>query len=160
MTAWLLWRVLYSTVCIFSLILKALACVWNWRSLALVFINSPVSFWTEETITGWKMRTWREIDFLVKWFVSRFGCFVFAAPRSLTVDACSQNFRRVMKAEHGRSLEYLLQLSNVISRATKSQSSQTFFAFSKVYETLKNQISRSYHEGIPSYYVKKVNIYH
>ena len=39
--------------------------------------------------------------------------------------------------------------------ATKSQQSQIFSAVSKVYETSTNHISRSYHEGIPSYYVKK-----
>ena len=44
-----------------------------------------------------------------------------------------------------------------ISRATKSQSCQNFSAASKVYETSTNQISRSYHEDIPSH--KKVKIY-
>jgi len=42
----------------------------------------------------------------------------------------------------------------LITRATKSQS-QNFYAVLKVHETSTNQISRSYHEGIPSYYVKK-----
>ena len=40
---------------------------------------------------------------------------------------------------------------NVMSRATKSQQSQNFSAVLKVHETSTNQISRSYHEGIPSY---------
>jgi len=35
--------------------------------------------------------------------------------------------------------------------ATKSQKSQKFSAVSKAYETSTNQISHSYHEGIPSY---------
>jgi len=39
----------------------------------------------------------------------------------------------------------------VTIRATKSQQSQKFSAFSQAYETSTNQISRSYHEGIPSY---------
>jgi len=34
------------------------------------------------------------------------------------------------------------------------------FCFFKVYEMSTNQISRSFHEGIPSYEVKKVKIYH
>jgi len=38
-----------------------------------------------------------------------------------------------------------------MTRATKSQKSQKFFAVSKVYETSTNQISRSCYEGIPSY---------
>jgi len=41
--------------------------------------------------------------------------------------------------------------STVIFRATKSQYSQSFSAFFKAYEKYTNQISRSYHEGIPSY---------
>jgi len=40
----------------------------------------------------------------------------------------------------------------VMSRATKSQN---FSAILKVHETSTIQISRSHHEGIPSYQVKK-----
>jgi len=39
----------------------------------------------------------------------------------------------------------------VIFKATKSQYSQIFSAFFKAYEMSTNQISRSYHEGIPRY---------
>jgi len=46
----------------------------------------------------------------------------------------------------------------VITRATKSQQSQNFSSFFKACETSTNQISRSYHEGIVSYYVKKSKI--
>jgi len=41
--------------------------------------------------------------------------------------------------------------SAVIFRAIKSLYSQIFSAFFKAYEMSTNQISRSYHEGIPSY---------
>jgi len=41
--------------------------------------------------------------------------------------------------------------SCLISKATKSQWSQKFSAVFKVHETSTNQISRSYHEGTPSY---------
>jgi len=44
-------------------------------------------------------------------------------------------------------IQGVLTVSSMI-RATKSQN---FSAVSKVYETSTNQISRSYHEGIPSY---------
>jgi len=43
----------------------------------------------------------------------------------------------------------------MITRATKSQWSQDFSAVSKVYETSTNQISCSFHKGIPSYEVTK-----
>jgi len=46
-------------------------------------------------------------------------------------------------------------ISCVIFRTTKSQLIQKFSAFSEVFETPINQIACSYHEGIPSYYVKK-----
>jgi len=38
--------------------------------------------------------------------------------------------------------------------ATKSRKSQHFSAFAKDYKTSTNQMSRSYDEGIASYYVK------
>jgi len=41
------------------------------------------------------------VNFLVKCFGNRFGCFALVVLRHLNVDTCSQNPRRVMKAQHG-----------------------------------------------------------
>jgi len=62
-------------------------------------------------------------------------------------------------SQFGKNFIHVISFSNVqnvlrnsevyvVTRATKSQN---FFAVLKVHETFTNQISRSYHEGIPSY---------
>jgi len=57
-----------------------------------------------------------------------------------------------MQVRFKNSLSHLIGMKGllVIIRATKSQYSQNFSAFLKVYETSSNKISRSYHEGILS----------
>ena len=68
-----------------------------------------------------------------------------------TLRSTGESFRQrcILSAQRITAAE-ILTLTHMI-RVTKSQSSQNFSAVSKVYETSTNQISRSYHEGIPSY---------
>jgi len=55
----------------FSLILKTLACVWNCRSLALIFIILPACFaYNNRTEDAYLMQKWYPI---VQCFLSRFG---------------------------------------------------------------------------------------
>jgi len=50
------------------------------------------------------VRNLREIDFLVKCFVSRLGCFAPVVRCHLTVETCSQTPRRVTKVQHDRQI--------------------------------------------------------
>ena len=54
---------------------------------------------------------------------------------------------------------FVIWIALMITRATESQWSKIFSALSKADETSRNQISLSYHEGIPSYQVKQARIY-
>jgi len=89
---------------------NALACVWNCRSLALVFIISPKVFAYNYTF---QLRTWCKIDFWEKCFVSRFSWFSLVVLRNLNVDKCSQNACRVIKAQQGRRIPYFIIVGQV-----------------------------------------------
>jgi len=76
------------------------------------------------------MRTWSEIDFLVKCFMNKFGCFAVVVLRNLNADKCSYNPCRVMKAQHGRQIPtfYLLTL---LTYFTCQRTRYEFFSFSE-----------------------------
>jgi len=92
----------YSTIRVFSLILKALACVWNCRSLALAFPHFTCKFLL--TIYRTEDAYLTPYRFLSKMVCEQIWLLSLVVIRHLNVDACSQNPRRVMNAQHGRQI--------------------------------------------------------